>query len=568
VIFIRKAFYLLLFSISISSCLQKRENIENTSIPIDNSEHQLIQKDVFSPQLVEFYINQYFKEPPKESDTTAFQLKDRRYLKLVEKVYRNRNYEPIWEFYETESNLSKQYLEILNSSEKEGLYKEEYFYDFLEKQITLSPEDIQKKAEWAAQIDIALTASFLKLNRHISFGRTNPVEENMRILTTTDSAIKPDSLISLLLAYGEVEKVIDHSRPQQYLYKELKEILNEFQSWIVNPDWKEIEKGENLSFGSRSERVKNLKSNLEIAGFLTSERNNSDADLFDRNTEQAVWKYRLKNGLEPSYIGDKEFFEDINNIGLKIIRLKVNMERLRWLPRNLGKKYIWINIPEFMLRVIENQNDVLNMKIIVGKIYRSTPIFSEDMKYIVFSPYWNVPNNLAKADILPKIKENPNYIYRMRYEIFRSWSENEKPLDPSAIDWENMTAEKFSFRLRQKPGPWNALGKVKFMMPNNYNIYLHDTPERNLFDKEERMFSSGCIRIEKPVELVKNLFPDLTEKEIHQKMQKRKEEYANLKEPVPVHIVYITMLKDSTGNLVHFKDHYKEDEALMSHFPY
>jgi murein L,D-transpeptidase YcbB/YkuD len=272
-----------------------------------------------------------------------------------------------------------------------------------------------------------------------------------------------------------------------------------------------------------------------------------------QNLKKALKNYHFAL-LESSSINEDEVKD-------QIITIKINMERLRWMNDSLGDKNVLVDIPSFTL-TINDKKGSSKMKVITGKEVRSTPFFSDEIEYMVFSPYWNVPHNLAVYDILPKIKRSKRYFYAYRFEIFSGWGDEAVQLDPGDIDWQSLSADNFPYRLRQRPGPRNAMGKVKFMFPNIYNIYLHDTPERHLFEKERRDFSSGCIRVENPELLATFLMPELTPDNIKNKMNQDREKYVNLNEKVPVHLVYFTAEADSTGDVIFREDIYNLDESM------
>jgi murein L,D-transpeptidase YcbB/YkuD len=270
-------------------------------------------------------------------------------------------------------------------------------------------------------------------------------------------------------------------------------------------------------------------------------------------------KIALKNYQYTLIEGSSQYEQEIKD---KIITIKINMERMRWMNDSLGEKNVLVDIPSFTLYMNDQENGSRKMKVITGKQLRSTPVFSDEIGYMVFSPYWNVPHNLAVHDILPKIQRSKRYFYAYKYEIFSGWGDNSVKLDPGDIDWNKLSADNFPYRLRQRPGPRNAMGRVKFMFPNVFNIYLHDTPEKHLFNRDRRDFSSGCIRVEDPIELAIFLMPELTPEKIASKMNQDREEYVNLQQKIPVHLVYFTAEADSTGNVSFREDIYGLDESI------
>ena len=234
------------------------------------------------------------------------------------------------------------------------------------------------------------------------------------------------------------------------------------------------------------------------------------------------------------------------------------MNGWRLLPDDLGPRHILVNIPQFHLFVRDGGKTVLDSKVVVGKKGDETPIFSADMKSVVLSPYWNIPESIAEGETIPAIIKNPEYLSKNNLEVLRRSGHKAERIDPETVDWNN-PAETEGLSLRQKPGPGNALGHVKFMLPNKYSVYLHDTPADNLFDRTGRAFSHGCVRVEEPVTLAKYVLgdqPAWTEEAIREAMLSGVQKEVTLKQPIPVHIVYFTVWVDDTGAPQFFQDVY------------
>jgi murein L,D-transpeptidase YcbB/YkuD len=243
----------------------------------------------------------------------------------------------------------------------------------------------------------------------------------------------------------------------------------------------------------------------------------------------------------------------------EVERIRMNLERWRWAPRALGDRYILVNIPSYMLQVMEGDRPVLAMRTIVGQPSTPTPIFSDEMTYIVFSPYWNIPENILRNETLPRVMKDPDFLRRNNIEVVGTSG----VVDPSSIDWLDESAAA-SVRFRQRPGPDNALGLVKFIFPNNFDIYLHDTPTERLFFREKRTFSHGCIRIENPVAFAEYLLRDQPEwsgPRIQQAMHARQERSVKLMAPIPVHIGYWTAWVGPDGRVSYLDDPYGLDRT-------
>ena len=284
--------------------------------------------------------------------------------------------------------------------------------------------------------------------------------------------------------------------------------------------------------------IHEIRQRLFLLGDLAED---SGKNLFDDSLEEGVKSFQRRYGLNPDGIMGTSFFRDLNiPVKESISTLIVNMERTRWVPATLSNEYLIINIPEFALYAYDQDTLAFKMKVVVGKDIHKTVVFNGDLKYVVFSPYWNVPASIMKKEILPAIRKNPDYLKKNNME----WNGN---------------------MIRQKPGPSNSLGKVKFLFPNSYNIYLHDSPAKSLFNEQSRAFSHGCIRLADAKKLAIYLLrknPEWNEDKITAAMNRGKEQYVTLKNPVPVYIAYLTAWVDSQGKLNFRKDIYNRDQAL------
>jgi murein L,D-transpeptidase YcbB/YkuD len=249
----------------------------------------------------------------------------------------------------------------------------------------------------------------------------------------------------------------------------------------------------------------------------------------------------------------------------RIEQIKLNMERWRWLPQDLGERYIMVNTANFELDIIENGQSVTSSRAIVGKKDRPTPALSQKITYMELNPYWNIPYKIAIDDILPNIKEDPNYLKAKNIRIFENWEDSAREINPESIDWDTVTKEHFAYKLRQDPANSNALGRVKFIFPNEFSIYLHDTPARELFNKTKRTFSSGCIRIEKPMELAAYLLTDnskWTYEKLTAAVSSKKTRTILLSDPMNIHILYWTAWVDKDGTVNFREDIYGRDRQL------
>ena len=248
----------------------------------------------------------------------------------------------------------------------------------------------------------------------------------------------------------------------------------------------------------------------------------------------------------------------------RIDTLRINLERLRWLPSDAGQRYVLANIPAFEVTAVSESGDVERHDAIFGKVSTKTPQFSDQIEYVVFNPWWDVPASIARRDKLPQFRSDPGVISRLGYRIY---DRDGKAVDPSGIDWNTVSASAFPYHIRQMPGPSNALGQVKIMFSNPDNVYLHDTSEKALFDREVRTFSSGCIRVKDPLDLAEWVLRDLPgwdRTAIDAAVASGAETRVDLEASIPVHVVYLTASPGADGAIRYSADVYKLDAALLA----
>ncbi|MGF6926908.1 murein L,D-transpeptidase YcbB/YkuD [Chitinophaga sp. W2I13] len=315
--------------------------------------------------------------------------------------------------------------------------------------------------------------------------------------------------------------------------------------------------------GDSSEVIAAVKERLKAYGDL------KEADTTRRFTvalDAAVRNFQLRMGLKEDGLINKGVLDALNTpIQDRIQKILLNMERLRWVPLEPTTDYILVNIPQFRMHVYDKGKLSWSCNVVVGKPGASTVIFTKDLRYVVFSPYWNVPPGILGGEVLPGLKRSGSaYLARQNMEIVGA---SGKVISPGSINFARYSGANFPYIVRQKPGGKNSLGKVKFLFPNEYNIYLHDTPARYLFGENKRSFSHGCIRVAEPKHLAEWLLrgdSSWTEKKIDEALNANKEKYVTIKEKVPVFIVYFTAFVDSDGRLNFRDDVYGHDKKLAA----
>ena len=301
----------------------------------------------------------------------------------------------------------------------------------------------------------------------------------------------------------------DAGEPTHPDYVRLADALTRYQALAAAGGWPELEPGKTLTPGQREPQVAALRERLRTSGDFSGVSGTADAWFFDAGLQRALQDFQTRHGLPAT--GDlDERTRDVANlpVAARVRQLEVTLERWRWLPRHLGERYLWANIAGGTLDAVENGATVLSMRIIAGHPDRQTPSFQDTVRQIVVNPYWSVPRRIAVEDLLPWQLEDPTFLDRLGIRVYRADDRWGKPVPPTAVRWSALSADRFPYQLRQDPGPLNSLGRLKFVLDNPWDIYLHDTPSRRLFDLNSRTLSSGCLRLEKPEELARLLLGD------------------------------------------------------------
>ncbi|MBN2857675.1 MAG: L,D-transpeptidase family protein [Candidatus Delongbacteria bacterium] len=466
-------------------------------------------------------------------------------------LYEENNFEPFW----TNKTIASTFIDTIGSAKYEGLDPDDYHYQYLSKNKVSSESPGLK--------DILLTDSFLLYANHLLSGKLNPVDLHPEwnaqkrkedVIRLFKSSVNNKNLLS------ELEK----TKPQTRSYFELKKKLKYYYDLDEDITFV-VSKGSLIKPGSKDKRIPEIRENLAIIEKVKLHVP-EDSTLYDDEMYSILKNFQKRHGLNSDgIIGDNTL--SMLNLSKKerINKIRVNLERLRWMPEDYGKLYILINLANYKLSYYRDNQFVESHNLIIGKSYRKTPVFSDRMTYLVFNPTWTVPPTILFNDIIPAVRKDRDYLKKKNIRIFKNNEVKSPEISVDDIDWTTAERKNFRYRLVQDPGPNNSLGEVKFMFPNQYNIYLHDTPDKSLFQKEERSFSSGCLRLENPLNFAELLLRDIpgwNMEKINNVISTRKETTVNLKIPINVHIQYLTTWVDENGDIQFRNDIYKRDEAV------
>jgi murein L,D-transpeptidase YcbB/YkuD len=457
---------------------------------------------------------------------------------LVGEFYARRGYQPAWSLAGRLINADA-LMRSIEEAYGDGLSPAYYHLDALKALVRYSANGQVMDPDRAADLDILLTDAFLTLACHYSAGCDNRLAAASKWYAKSE---RVDVIYRLeeALAGNRISEALNQLRPQKGIYTRLKKALAQYREAASKGEWPQLPAGPALKKGARSARVLELRQRLAASGDLASDKV-SAGEIFDGDMEQAVIRFQRRHGLADNGAVGPETRAALNvSLKQRIRQMELNMERLRWILGNREERFIIVNIANFKMRVFEKDRTALSMNVVVGKPYQSTPIFTAAMTHIVINPSWHIPRSIVQKEILAKIAKNPNYLASQKIEVVGN-------------------------SYRQRPGPWNALGRLKFMFPNRYDVYLHDTPSKGLFSRNVRAFSHGCIRIENPVGLAEYLLKDdprWTRERISAAINKGTEQVVRLPRPLNVHLLYLTAWVDEEGIVQFRNDIYGRDKDL------
>jgi murein L,D-transpeptidase YcbB/YkuD len=472
-------------------------------------------------------------------------------------IYESNGYQPFWSAQKL-ADLRTQ----LAESAKDGLTPEDYHLAELTK---LAPATSGTDTLAQAQADILATDAFYLLLYHLYFGKVDPASMhaawNFDARPGVDLNLAP--IVKEALTKGNLADAIGRARPKHWLYDNMRASLAEYRTLEANGGWSPVPGGEALKVGSRGSRVVALRRRLAVSGEFSGQP--LDGDTYDEPLAAAVRAFQERHRIEPDGAVGAGTLKEINvPLSTRIGQIRVNLERGRWVLHEVtSPEFVIVDVAGFEVRYLRNQKVAWRGKAQVGKPYRQTPIFKSAIDHVVFNPTWTVPPGILGKDILPAVRRDPGYLAKKRLEVIDRQGGR---VDPSSIDWSRYTGSNFPYMLRQGPGPDNSLGLVKIMFPNTHSVYLHDTPSKALFDKNERAFSSGCIRVEHPFELTKLLLNDPTnwnDTTIDAVLKNGATRTVRLRTPVPVLIMYWTMDPTAEGRPVFKRDPYDRDPKLL-----
>ncbi len=479
--------------------------------------------------------------------------------------YVNRNFAPAWFSQNTLSNNGYALLDYIRQVDRQGLQPEDYHLNLIGVYVgkvlcIFKPMDIAD----LMKMDILMSDAFMLLGSHLYYGKVDPEKEGANWkMQRKDPELRLDLKLEEALAGNDVGKELNMLAPRYPAYWRMKDELA-FYLELNEQLWPVIHSEIAIKPGESNQLLPKIRERLIKLRYQLSD---SISITFDEELEKQLKMFQDDWGLNNDGVIGKSTLEYLNSPPFKLIsQLKVNMERYRWLPLQVTEKYIIVNIANFKLDLIAGRDTLISMRVIVGKDPRKTPVFNERISYIVFSPSWTVPHTILQEDVIPELLKGPEYLEKRNMILL---GHDGSELTYNDIDWSTISKNNFPYTVRQNPGPGNSLGRVKFMFPNTYDVYIHDTPSKGSFASDERDISSGCVRVEKPFDLAVLLLSDTPEwspANILNAMQQDKEQTVRLKIPVDVVLIYLTAWTDGEDRIQFRKDVYQRDDIVLGGF--
>lgn len=514
------------------------------------------------------------------------------YREELDLLYRNHEFQPVWMDHFALNKAGEKLVSSLRHTASDEWKAYRYRISKLQTEI----QRLSNQPKHAAAIDVLLSDAYIDFAQQVMNNELLPNNGELdhpsfrKVAAPPATRISSLDVISLLsqsLEQGKLLSLVSQLVPNHEGYQKLTTELDRYQEIADSGMWYPLNVDQELAAGDSHPQVPRIRWMLQSYGdfhkgsldWLKPQQPQQDPLLLeqdyrlgdqrkiyqlDHDTVSAIQHFQTRNGLEAHGRIDTATLERLNVAPYFMAqRIALNMKRWRYLPKHLGERYILVNMANFRLDLIENEESQLSMKVIIGKEKLRTPVLTETINSVVLSPVWNVPHRIAKRSIIPSAKANPDYLQQHNFKIYEGWQVPAKEIDiTKAINWDGFNARENTYRFVQAPGEDNSLGHVKFVIPNDQSIYLHDTNHKELFLNKNRALSSGCIRVEKPLELAHALLKkqQWNRSDIDQVIEQANTRAIRLKDPIPVYLMYWTTWVDENGQLQVRDDVYKRDQ--------
>lgn len=474
-------------------------------------------------------------------------------------LYEQRAFRPAW----TRRSNAEAFVSLIARAEEEGLNPADYHWPKLAQMLSQLEGSLESDLQ-RVDLDLLLTDALLRYAYHLRFGKVDPArlypDWNLsRAMPELDTLVRLQAIIDS----DDPEHALAEAIPRIPYYWHLKQTLHRYRMSLAQGAWATVPSGAPLKLGMTDARVRALRDRLGATGELEHSMV-EDPGNFDQRLERAVVEFQVRHGLAADGIVGQETLAALNvSLSARIDQLRVNMERARWVFRDIEDDYLLVNIAAFEASLFRSGARVWSARTVVGKPFRKTPVFKSKITYLVFNPKWTVPPTILREDLLPRVKNDPGFLDRQNMKIFDRAG---RIIDPYSIAWDAIDPDNFPYTIDQEPGANNAMGKIKFMLPNPYFVYLHDTPDKDLFERTDRSFSSGCIRVENVIGLAEHLLDDPGKWDagaIANAIDSGRTRAVMLAHPMTTIVLYWTNEVDAAGKVYFSKDVYDRDQAVL-----
>jgi len=481
---------------------------------------------------------------------------------ILAKFYQYIEYEPAWKDLEA----LQESIKALEGSYHDGLLPVDYHVDVLRsivEKIKNSKDQGVVNYEWVAKFDLLMTDAILLYAFHLLDGKIDP--HSLDVQWNFGYAELPGGdgkRLAEAISNHTLLQELHGLRPEIPSYANLMRELAEYRTIAEHGGWGTVSAGGKIDPGDSDPKILQIRRRLEITGDL-SDLNNMNSELYDQSLEKDVRYFQERHGLEVDGVVGKASFAAMNvPVEIKINQIRVNLERFRWVTHNLSENYIIVNIARFRAYVVKDSERAFDTNVQVGTDLNKTPVFKSQLKYIEFNPTWTVPRSITVKEMIPKIKKGPKYLTDRNMVLLDG---SGKIVPMSSVDFDAISANNFPYTVRQEPGPGNALGEVKFIFPNKYAVYLHDTPSKYLFGKAKRSFSHGCIRTQNPLDLAEVLLEGSKwdKQKIRETLDSKKTTRAIIDYPLDVLLLYWTAGLYQQKSVFFYPDIYERDAQIL-----
>jgi len=486
------------------------------------------------------------------------------HVQPIAKFYGNKNFTPLWIGQDGLNDKAKRLLVLLSKADTEGLKARDYLpqslADFADTDGSAdkSPADL-------ARLEVELTAAALEYSHHISAGRVEPLRIS-ELHTIEANPVDPAEVLLKLEASAEPDAYLASLQPLIPQYQYLKTALAKVRNTAsTEEEVIFIPGGKLIRAGGTDSRIELVAKRLQQLGYydIPAEQATEESTFYNPELVAAVKDLQEQSGLNNEGIIGRQTLAALNGQSSedKISKIIMSMERLRWLPQDLKSRYVFVNQAFFETWMMDEGKEVYRSDVIVGRPKFQTAVFADEMEKVTLNPNWYVPRTIIYEEMIPKLLKNPNYLANLGYIVT---DRSGQTVDSSTVDWGRYGQDSIPFDVRQPPGPKNALGKVKFMFPNQHSIYMHDTPARELFKKKVRAFSHGCVRLQKPMEFANIILgtQGWSPEKIQAAIASGENQTIILDQKIPVYLGYYTAWADADGNVKTRNDIYSRDRTL------